>query len=50
MIKPYLWDIINDHKNPKNLRVHSGNEVIDSETQFGKWKNLVNNVSRFYFF
>ena len=33
MIRPYLSDIINDHKTPKNLRVHSSNE-----TQFGEWK------------
>ena len=32
MIKPYLSDIINDHKIPKNLRVHSSYEVIDYET------------------
>ena len=38
MIRPYLSDIINDHKTPKNLRVHSSNEVIDYETQFGEWE------------
>ena len=38
MIRPYLSDIINNHKTPKNLRVHSSNEVIDYETQFGEWK------------
>ena len=38
MIRPYLSDIINDHKTPKNLRVHSSNEVIYYETQFEKWK------------
>ena len=38
MIKPYLNDTINDHKTPKKLRVHSSNEVIDYETQFGEWK------------
>ena len=38
MIKPYLNDIINDHKIPKNLRVHSSYEVTDYETQFGEWK------------
>ena len=38
MIRPYLSDIINEHKTPKKLRVHSGNEVIDYETQFGEWK------------
>ena len=31
MIRPYLSDIINDHKTPKNLRVHSSNEA-----QFGE--------------
>ena len=38
MIKPYLSDIINDHKISKNLRVHSNNEVIDYETQSEEWK------------
>ena len=38
MIRPYLSNIINDHKTPKNLRVHSRNEVIDQETQYGEWK------------
>ena len=38
MIRLYLTDTINDHKTPKNLRVHSRNEVIDYETQYGKWK------------
>ena len=38
MIRPYLSDIITNHKTPKNLRVHSSNEVIDYETQFGEWK------------
>ena len=38
MIRPYLSDIINDHKTPKNLSVHSSNEVIDYETQYGEWK------------
>ena len=33
MIKPYLSDIINDHKTPKNLRVPSSNE-----TRFGELK------------
>ena len=32
MIRPYLSDIINDHKTPKKLRVHSSNEVFDYET------------------
>ena len=33
MIRPYLSDIINDHKTPKKLRVHSSNGVFDYETQ-----------------
>ena len=36
MITPYLSNIINDHKTPRNLRVHSSNEVIDHETTFGE--------------
>ena len=38
MIRPYLRDKINDHKAPMILRVHSDNEVIDYETQFGERK------------
>ena len=38
MIRPYLSDVINDDKIPKNLKVHSSNEVFDYETQFGEWK------------
>ena len=33
MTRLYLSDILNDDKTPKNLRVHSSNEVIDYETQ-----------------
>ena len=38
MIRPYLSGIINDHKTPKKLRIHSSNEVFDYSTQFGEWK------------
>ena len=31
MIRPDLSDIINDHKTPKNLKVHSSNEVFISK-------------------
>ena len=41
MIRQYLSDIINNHKTPKNLRVHSINEVIDYETQFEEGKILL---------
>ena len=32
MIRPYLSDIINDHKTPKKLRVQSSNEIIDHKS------------------
>ena len=32
MIRPYLSDIINDHKPQEVLKVHSGNKVIDYKT------------------
>ena len=38
MIRPYLSDIINDHKTSKNLKVHSNNEIFDYETQFREWE------------
>ena len=33
MIKPYLRDIINDHKSQGEWKVCSGNTMIDYETQ-----------------
>ena len=38
MIRLYLSYIINDHKIPKKIKVHSSTEVFDYETQFGEWK------------
>ena len=29
MIRPYLSDVINDHKTQEVLKVHSGNKVTD---------------------
>ena len=37
LIRPYLRDIINDHKTQGELKVHSGIEVINYKTQ-GEWK------------
>ena len=37
MIRPYLSDMINDHKTQEVWKVHSGNKVIDYKTQ-GEWK------------
>ena len=33
MIRPYLRDIISDHKTQGKWKVHSGNDVIDYKTQ-----------------
>ena len=33
MIRPYLRDMINDHKTRGIWKVHSGNKVIDYKTQ-----------------
>ena len=38
MFRPYLSDIINDHKTQEVLKVHSSNKVIDQETTLGEWK------------
>ena len=37
MIRPYLSDMINDHKTQEVWKIHSGNKVTDYKTQ-GKWK------------
>ena len=37
MIRPYLSDIINDHKSQGEWRIHSGNTIIKHKTQ-GEWK------------
>ena len=37
MIRPYLSDMINNRKT-MILKVHSRDEVIDYETEFGEWK------------
>ena len=37
MIRPYLSNIINDHKTHGEWRIHSGNTIIKHKTQ-GEWK------------
>ena len=37
MIRPYLSDIINDHKTQGEWRIHSGNTITEHKTQ-GEWK------------
>ena len=37
VIRPYLSDIINNHKTQGKLRIHSGNTIIEHKTQ-GEWK------------
>ena len=36
VIRPYLIDMINDHKSPEECKVCSGNKIIDYKTQ-GEW-------------
>ena len=38
MIKPYLIDIINNHKARSLVKYHSGNKSWLEETSSGKWK------------
>ena len=47
MIRPYLSDIINDHKTPEVLNVHSGNKVIDYEKTLGKQKIRLTVIIKF---
>ena len=47
MIRPYLRGMINNHNAPMRLKVHSGNKVIDRETQFGEWKIQLNILINF---
>ena len=37
IIRPYLSDIINNHKTQRERKVHSSNTIIDYKTQ-GEWK------------
>ena len=37
MIRPYLSDIINDHKTQGKWRIHSDNKIIEHKTQ-SEWK------------
>ena len=37
MIKPYLSDIINDHKTQGKWTIHSGNKIMEHKTQ-SEWK------------
>ena len=41
MIRPYLRDIINDHKTQEVWKVYSGNKVIDYKTTLEEWKILL---------
>ena len=46
MIRPYLRDIINDHKTQGEWKVHSRNDIIDFKTQ-GEWKIQLTMVINF---
>ena len=39
MIRPYLRNMINDHKTA--MKVHLPYKITDSETKFGEWKILL---------
>ena len=41
--------MINDHKAPEQLRVCSGNEVIDFETELGEFKIQISMIINFVF-
>ena len=43
MIRPYWSDIINDHKTQGELKICSGNAVIDYKTQ--RMENSVRNAN-----
>ena len=34
LIRPYLGDVINDHKTPMKVKVHLSDKVTDYETKF----------------
>ena len=46
MTKPYLKDIINDHKTQGEWKFHSANEAIDYKTQ-RKWKRTATDMRYF---
>ena len=37
MIKPYLSNIINDHKTQRKWKIPSGNKIIEHKTQNGRF-------------
>ena len=37
MIRPYLRDIMNNHRTQGKWRIHSGNKIIEHKTQ-SEWK------------
>ena len=49
IIRPYLRDIINDHKTQEKWRIHSGNKIIERKTQ-SEWKVQLTMAILFYFF
>ena len=46
MMKPYLSDIINDHKTQGKWRIHSGNTIVERKTQ-SEWKIQLKMVINF---
>ena len=48
MIRPYLTDIINNHKTQGKWRIHSGNKIIERKTQ-SEWKIQLTMAINFIF-
>ena len=49
MIRPYLSDIIKNHKTQGEWRIHPGNTIIKHKTQ-SEWKIQLTIAINFYFF
>ena len=47
MIRPYLSDIINNHKTQVKWRIHSGNKIIECKTQ-SEWKIQLTIAIKFF--
>ena len=49
MTRPYLRDVVNDHKAPMKVNVHLPNKVTEYESKFGQWKSQLKMQINFIF-
>ena len=49
MTRPYLRDVVNDHKAPMKVKVHLPNKVTDYEIKLGQWKTQLKMQINFIF-